>query len=155
MMNKTLTIFVLMVSLLLTVVGEVTAETNDHGERTIIGEVDVNGQSFQITLFGGITPNKEAAFEVVPKESVTGLSTFLWVESKEGKKLSAPAKAIVEGEKLHFHVVPKEEPYQVVLRVRGNGTDERGLLTLPEIKAKAAPHHGHGHDHDHGHGHSH
>lgn len=159
MMNKTVTLLVLMASLMLAVVGEATAEANDHGQRTVIGNVDVSGQSFEIALFGGIQPNQEAAFEVASNESIAGLSTFLWVESKDGERLSAPAKAIVEGDKLHFHVVPKEEPFQVVLRVRGKGVDERGSLSLPEIKTTAAPTHGHGHNdqHSHGeeHGHSH
>lgn len=153
MMNKTLKVLILMVSLVLAGVGEVTAEANDHGQRTVIGNLDVSGQSFEIALFGGIKPNQEAAFEVASSGSIAGLSTFLWVESKNGTRLSAPAKAIVEGDKMHFHVVPKEEPYQVVLRVRGKEADERGSLELPEIKTQAAPHHGH--DHGEGHGHSH
>jgi hypothetical protein len=117
----------------------------DHGEEAELGTVTLAGYTFAISRLGKVTPGKECAFEVVlagdsQGQPMTGLNLFLWVESKAGNQLSAPAKGDVEGTKWHFHAVPRaggEEPNRAVLRVRTGGKDERTALPLS----------GHGHEH--------
>ncbi len=117
----------------------------DHGQAVALGTVTAAGHTFAITRLGAIVPGKEGAFEVtLAGESkgnpMTDLSVFLWVETKEGEQLSAPAKGDVEGDRWHFHAVPRADagdPFRAVLRVRAGGKDERAGLPLS----------GHGHEH--------
>src|SRR5690606_14173734 len=67
-------------------------------------------------------------------------NAYLWVESQDGTQLSAPEKGLPSGDRLHFHVTPRQDekaPYRVVLRLRSGDSDERGSLPLD----------GHGHEH--------
>ncbi len=119
--------------------------TTDHGQAVALGTATVAGHTFAITRLGEIAPGKEGAFEVKlagdsKGKPMAGLSLFLWVETKEGEQISAPAKGDVEGDGWHLHVVPRTgagEPFRAVLRVRADGKDERAGLPLS----------GHGHEH--------
>jgi len=115
-----------------------------HGAATDLGTLTVAGKQFGITRLGDLTPGVEGAFEVHPKGIPAGdvatLNVYVWVESQDGTQLSAPAKAMPEGDVLHAHVTPKKDaksPFRVVLRLRAGSTDERASLPLD----------GHGHEH--------
>ncbi|MBA3239290.1 MAG: hypothetical protein H0T62_13225 [Parachlamydiaceae bacterium] len=112
---------------------------SDHGDRLELGSVKVSNKEFLITLLGELVPGKEGAFEIASRSGFSGLTAYIWVESKDGSKLSAPSKGILENGKLHFHVLPNlnSTPYRVVLRVREGTIDERVSLPLS----------GHGHEH--------
>ena len=127
------------VALLLVLPGVVLAQGSDHGDSLNLGSVSILGKDYSITRLGELTPGKEGAFEVASNATLSGLSAYLWVESKDGSRISAPSKGIPENDKLHFHVVPKagSEPQRIVLRVRNAGKDERASLPLD----------GHGHEH--------
>jgi hypothetical protein len=115
------------------------AQATDHGDSLDLGSITILGKDYSITRLGELTPGKEGAFEVASNASLSSLSAYLWVESKDGSRISAPSKGIPEKDKLHFHVVPKagSEPERIVLRVREAGKDERASLPLD----------GHGHEH--------
>ena len=122
-----------------------TKEAPGHGADVSLGTVTVAGHEFSITRLGEVEPGKEAAFEVAfagasNGSPMAGTSVFLWIETKSGDRISAPAKGDIEGDKWHVHAVPKKTgsaPYRVVLRVRAGGKDERAGLPLSG--------HGHGH----------
>ncbi len=111
----------------------------DHGEHHPLGSTTILDKDFSITRFGELIPGREGAFEVSATRDLSNLSAYLWVESKDGTRISAPAKGTPEKGKLHFHVLAhaNSEPYRVVLRVREGGQDERASLPLD----------GHGHEH--------
>lgn len=117
----------------------------DHGKAVTLGTVSVAGHTFAVTRLGEVTPGKEGAFEVTlagdsKGKPMASLNVFLWVETKVGEQLSAPAKGDIEGDGWHFHAVPRTgagDPFRAVLRVRAEGKDERASLPLS----------GHGHEH--------
>lgn len=116
----------------------------DHGAATDLGTLTVAGREFEILRLGDLVPGVEGAFEVhgvgASRTELATLNVYLWVESRDGTQLSAPAKGSLEGDALHFHVTPRRgdnEPYRVVLRLRSEGVDERASLPLD----------GHGHEH--------
>ena len=106
-----------------------------HGTETSLGSLEVAGRRFEVLLLGELIAGKMGAMEVVPVGAGAGDdSVFLWLEGADGARLSAPAKGANAGDRLHFHVTPSAEggaPRRVVLRVRGEGVDERGALALP------------------------
>ncbi len=117
----------------------------EHGEAVALGTVTLAGHTFAITRLGEIKAGSEGAFEVAlagdsKGKPMAGATLFLWVESKAGEQLSAPAKGDVEGDRWHFHTTPRaggEAAHRAVLRVRAGGNDERAGLPLS----------GHGHEH--------
>lgn len=127
------------ITFILLLPGLLFAQASDHGDSLKLGAVSILGKEYSITRLGELTPGKEGAFEVTSNANLSGLSAYLWVESKDGSRLSAPSKGTVEKDKLHFHIVPKDgsEPQRIVLRVREAGKDERASLPLD----------GHGHEH--------
>lgn len=111
----------------------------DHGKKANLGSLELGGKSFLITSFGEVSPGVESGFDVsgvdMTGDEVAALSLFLWVESENGAQLSAPAKGMREGDKLHFHVTPQEgqgAPKRVVLRLRNGDEDVRGSLNLAD-----------------------
>lgn len=120
------------------------AAASDHGAQTDLGELTVAGKRFRVVRLGDLVPGKEGAFEVLAAgmtdADLAGLNAYLWIESEDGTQLSAPEKGLPGGNRLHFHVTPRKgekAPFRVVLRLRAQGTDERGSLPLD----------GHGHEH--------
>jgi len=118
-----------------------------HGSETDLGTLAVAGREFQVTRLGELVAGQEGAFALLPqgisKDELSKLNLYLWVEDRSGEQLSAPAKGSLEGESLHFHVTPKQSddpPVRLVLRLRGEGLDERAGLPLS----------GHGHEHPEG-----
>lgn len=103
-----------------------------HGDHLELGSVKVLNNEFSITQLGELIPGQEGAFEVSSNGSLSGSSVYLWVESKDGNRISAPSKGSFEHGVLHFHVLPKagSAPYQVVIRVRKGAMDERASLPL-------------------------
>ncbi|MGK0480179.1 MAG: hypothetical protein ACJAQ3_000141 [Planctomycetota bacterium] len=118
----------------------IATEANEHGAERELGSLTLAGRSFRVVQFGELEPGKETAFEVVPVEMEDSVNAYLWLESEDGAQLCTSTKGSPEGERMHFHLLPKEEgqpAYRVVLRVRADGVDERGGLPLD----------GHGHEH--------
>jgi len=117
---------------------------NDHGDKTDLGVLSLDGNKFRIVRSGHLVPGKEGSFNVhpqgVPPNELVKWNLYLWVEDKQGTQLSAPSKGAIEGPALHFHVTPRDSktpPVRVVLRLRANGNDTRAGLPLD----------GHGHEH--------
>jgi len=122
--------------------------SSDHGDTTDLGTLTVAGKEFSVVRLGALVPGKEGAFEVRPQgvsaDEIALLNLYLWVEDQDGNQVSAAAKGTREGSTFHFHLTPRDSgsgPARVVLRLRGDGTDERASLPLD----------GDGHDHDHEH----
>ncbi len=120
------------------------APESDHGAETEVGTVRVGAREFRVVQLGELVPGKEGAFEVHgagATPDVRGLRAYLWVESDDGAQVSAPEKGLPGGDRLHFHVTPRQgtAPVRVVLRVRGDDGDERGSLPLPNPPSAAAP----------------
>lgn len=120
------------------------APANDHGAETDLGTVAISDKEFRVVRLGELVPGKEGAFEVygtgMSDADLKGMNAYLWVESRDGTQLSAPEKGLPGGDRLHFHVTPRKgdkAPFRVVLRLRADGSDERGSLPLD----------GHGHEH--------
>ncbi len=105
---------------------------SDHGDRLELGTMTILNREFYVTQLGELLPGEESAFEVDSNSGYAGLSAYLWVESKDGTRLSAPSKGIIEQGKLHFHVLTNADstPYCIVLRVREGSKDERASLLL-------------------------
>lgn len=127
-----------------TVVAETSNPKNpsaqsDHGESFPIGKVVILGKEFKIDRLGKLAPGAEGGFEVISSDDVNGISAYLWIESQDGKRLSAPSQSSFINGKAHFHVLPQKDstPFRVVLRIRQGDKDERGSLPLS----------GHGHEH--------
>ena len=119
----------------------------DHGDKTDLGVLVLDGNKFRIDRLGKLVPGKEGSFNVHPRglssNELAESNLYLWVEDKNGTQLSAPSKGAIEGSTLHFHVTPRDSetpPVRVVLRLRANGIDTRAGLPLD----------GHGHEHKEG-----
>ena len=112
---------------------------SDHGESFSLGKIVILGKEYKIDRLGKFTPGEEGGFEVISSDDVNGISAYLWVESQDGKRLSAPSQSSFSNGKAHFHVLPQKDssPFRVVLRIRHGDKDERGSLPLS----------GHGHEH--------
>ncbi len=155
------TLGILVSTIVFTTLG--VCESSDHGKSLHLGSVNVLDVDYSITQFGKLSPGKEGAFEVTTSKENSNSSVYLWAESEDGQKISAPSKGHIEKGKLHFHLLPNENttPYRIVLRVREGDKDARGSLPLIANDAKAGDEqekdhgHDHGHDDDHGHGHDH
>ncbi|MHC4829888.1 MAG: hypothetical protein ACYTFT_05975 [Planctomycetota bacterium] len=117
---------------------------SSHGEKRAIGQLTVGGHTLELTLLGEPTAGKESGLEAHPvgakSSDLAGVSVYAWLEDSAGKQLSPPDKAKLEGGALHFHLNPRADsaPSRVVVRVRGDGVDERAGLPLS----------GHGHEHE-------
>jgi hypothetical protein len=126
-------------------VTDVTRPADDHGTAVDLGRLSVAGHDLAVVRLGAVVPGKEGAFVVALMKAPAGVSVhtvtlYGWVEGREGGPASAPAKATVEGGKLHLHVTARTDapPLQrIVLRLRYGSVDERGSLPLD----------GHGHEH--------
>lgn len=115
--------------------GKSEAASSGHGVEKSLGSLTVAGRDFEVLLLGELVSGREGAIEVEPRGGV-GEGTpalYIWLEDAAGTQLSAPARGSRAGDRLHFHVTPRaggEAPNRVVLRVRGDGVDERGDLLL-------------------------
>ena len=127
--------------------GTEASEEAGHGTSTELGTVTIASHEFSVVGYGEVVAGTDAAFEVqgvgISEAELAKLNLYLWVEAEDGAQLSAPAKGTREDEGFHFHVTPragKGDPHRIVLRIRGDGVDERSGLPLS----------GHGHEHDDG-----
>lgn len=122
-----------------------TAAATDHGAAVDLGRLTLAGHELAVVRLGDVVPGKEGAFEVDLVKAPAGVTVatvglYAWVEAQEGGPASAPAKASVEGGKLHVHVTARADApplKRIVLRLRYANLDERGSLPLD----------GHGHEH--------
>lgn len=105
---------------------------SDHGESFSLGKVIIFGKEYEIHRLGKLTPGEEGAFEVLSGDDVKGISAYLWVESQDGKRLSAPSQSSFSNGKAHFHVLAQKDskPFRIVLRIRQGDKDERSSLPL-------------------------
>jgi hypothetical protein len=103
-----------------------------HGEGRTLGSVTISNKTLHVELFGDLHPGKESALEISSSDNLSNLSIFVWVESSDGKRLSAPAKGVNENGNLHFHLMPKKEstPHQIVIRVKDQKEDQRKTILL-------------------------
>lgn len=109
-----------------------TSVQSDHGESFPLGKIIILGKEFKIHRLGRLTPGEEGGFEVISSDDINGISAYLWIESQDGKRLSAPSQSSFINGKAHFHVLPQKDftPFRVVLRIRQGDKDERGSLPL-------------------------
>lgn len=121
------------------------AAPTDHGAAVDLGRLTLAGHELTVVRLGDVVPGKEGAFEVDLVKAPAGITVgsvglYAWVEAQEGGPASAPAKASVEGGRLHVHVTARADApplKRIVLRLRYGAIDERGSLPLD----------GHGHEH--------
>ena len=136
--------------LLTTLCNSAIAESNHHGEKVTVGSVNLLDNEYQIFRLGKLIPGHESAFQVTAQAELSDLSAFLWLESEDGKRASAPSRGMLEDGALHFHVKPSPHilPSKLVLRIRENTKDQRATLELgEEAIGKHSDSHGHSHSH--------
>ena len=112
-----------------------------HGSIVALGTVELGGETFGVAREGECLAGAECGFAVARIGPGTASALYLWIENAAGEQISAPAQGDGGDGEWHFHVTagPDSEPDRAILRLRGDGKDERAAVPL---HAGAAPHHG-------------
>ena len=109
-----------------------------HGDVSPLGSVSIGGYELALSGHGQIAAGHDSAVSARVLKAPAGAdwreaNLYLWVEDKAGKRLNAPAKALVENGALHLHAsIPTAAgtPDRLVFRLRSGASDLRAEVKL-------------------------
>ncbi len=120
---------------------------SDHGQESSLGKLTLAGFQLDVVALGTIAAGEDAAVAASVTAAPAGkdwrrANVYLWIQAADGKRLTAPSKAVVEAGRLHMHAsVPAGSPpaAELIFRLRDGELDERVSLRLPGAAPAAKP----------------